>query len=136
MLKTTVRPVPAIHARMASRDSMSSSKHTLRSSEVAAVAPVPVAAKRLSAVPEVQADQVSRLSPICSPQPSPRPSTESKRRLRAPFMSRKWSKPAAAPQTPPPPPTPLSAEPKKHASRIPTLQKARSLWSLRVLHAK
>ncbi|KAJ2792782.1 hypothetical protein H4R21_006122, partial [Coemansia helicoidea] len=139
MLKTTVQPVASLHSRMASRDSVSIGSHsqdTLRTSEAAdAPTAATVAAKRLSVVPEAQADQVSRLSPISSPQASPRPSSESKRRLRAPFISRKWSsKPAAAAAAPPTPVTP--SEPKKLASRIPTLQKARSLWSLRALHAK
>ncbi|KAJ2651048.1 hypothetical protein IWW40_002067 [Coemansia sp. RSA 1250] len=85
-------------------------------------------------------DQVSHMSPLNSPKQSfgARASTDSGRRFGRPgFLARRWTKHSTAPvpavsAIPMPPPSTEKSPPKKSvSSKIPSLRKARSLWSLR-----
>ncbi|KAJ2449415.1 hypothetical protein EV183_004900 [Coemansia sp. RSA 2336] len=86
-------------------------------------------------------DQVSRMSPLNSPKQSfgARASTDSGRRFGKPgFLARRWTKHSTVPvpavsaiPMPPPPSTEKSTRKKSVSSKIPSLRKARSLWSLR-----
>ncbi|KAJ2849374.1 hypothetical protein IWW36_002665 [Coemansia brasiliensis] len=85
-------------------------------------------------------DQVSRMSPLNSPKQSTsaRASTDSGRRFGRPgFLARRWTKHSTVPvpavsAIPMPPASTEKSIPKKSvSSKIPSLRKARSLWSLR-----
>ncbi|KAJ2157416.1 hypothetical protein GGF46_004517 [Coemansia sp. RSA 552] len=112
-------------------------------------APLSDNACRLSTVLEVSSvaelQPPSRMSPIASPPISPdlrSISTESARKFVRPgFLARRWTRHSNVPVTPssiPMPPVPADKpQPKKpSSSRIPSLRKARSLWSLRGLQSK
>ncbi|KAJ2556004.1 hypothetical protein IWW49_002952 [Coemansia sp. RSA 1797] len=100
----------------------------------------------LVSVPEAKSpsiDQVSRMSPLNSPKHSSaiRPSTDSSRRFGKPgFLSRRWTKHSTSPvpvsAIPMPPPVKSQPAKKPMSSKIPSLKKARSLWSIRGLHSK
>ncbi|KAJ2477210.1 hypothetical protein IWW56_004471 [Coemansia sp. RSA 2131] len=97
-------------------------------------------------VPEAKSpsiDQVSRMSPLNSPKHSSvtRPSTDSSRRFGKPgFLSRRWTKHSTSPvpvsAIPMPPPVQSQPAKKPMSSKIPSLKKARSLWSIRGLQSK
>ncbi|KAJ2608086.1 hypothetical protein H4S08_004580 [Coemansia sp. RSA 1365] len=106
------------------------------------------AASRLSTVLEVPplAEQpASRISPLGTPNGSPmvRSSNDSGRKFGRPgFLTRRWTKHSTSPvpvSAIPMPPTPgkslhVLKETSSETSRIPSLRKARSLWSIRGLN--
>ncbi|KAJ2818575.1 hypothetical protein IWW50_005774, partial [Coemansia erecta] len=111
-------------------------------------APLDKCTNALDTVHEVRSpsiDKVSHMSPLNSPKltPTVRPSADSStsRRFGKPgFLSRRWTRHSNSPvpvsAIPMPPPDKQQPAKKPVSSKIPSLKKARSLWSIRGLQSK